>query len=515
MTIDRIVADLTAAWTGGDAAGGVIALFDRGGIRRSWCLGLADLESRRPWTVDTPTRLASISKHVLSVATMRLGIEGEIGRSLHDLHPTLAAVPVARALTMTSGIPDLAETLALSGIPATAALDAERLYGLCRRLDHLNFPCGSQVSYSNTNYRLLQHAVERRGGAILTSWLAHNLFGPLALSTMHLPYDQTEYVPRLASGYWHLAGKPRRGIYGLHFSGSGGMVASAADLAHWLRALIAGRGPLDGMLDRLAVPGALADATPVDYARGLAVHRIGAKVLLGHGGSLPGFKNQFLFDRDSGLGVVAFSNREEADTQGIAAAIMAAALDLPPSAPSDAVSPAGAFVDPETGYTLDLARAANGPTAAFNGAELKLYRASDGGWISNRGYLPVRIADAPVDSASIEASVGGAPTRRWQRARADQPRDDIAGTYTNDALAVRHRIVAQGGGLALEYAGGVAPDAPHPLVATAADCWRTTATSSGPWQVKPVLRFRRDGAGRIEGFTLSSNRSRGWWFARS
>jgi hypothetical protein len=36
----------------------------------------------------------------------------------------------------------------------------------------------------------------------------------------------------------------------------------------------------------------------------------------------------------------------------------------------------------------------------------------------------------------------------------------------------------------------------------------------GPWRLRPALRIMRDAGGGVGGFTLSSNRSRGWRFDR-
>jgi CubicO group peptidase (beta-lactamase class C family) len=296
MSIEHVVTEATRGWSEGDGAGGVIALFDGGGITRSWCLGLADIESRRAWTLETPTRLASISKHVTAAAIFKLGLEKTLGAQLPELQGPLAATSMSRALTMTSGIPDLGESLTLAGLTQAMHLGAERLHRLSCRIAHLNFASGTEVSYSNTNFRLAQHIVERATGEAFPPWLRRNFFAKLKLATFALAEDQGEVFPGLASGYWHQDGKPRRGSYGMHYSGSGGMVASASDLVAWLNALLRGDAPLAGLFARLAEPGRLVDGTPVGYSHGFMLHRLGTLDLVGHGGSLPGYKNHFLLD---------------------------------------------------------------------------------------------------------------------------------------------------------------------------------------------------------------------------
>ena len=513
MTIEQIIGAATRSWVSGDAAGGVIAVFDGDGIRHSWCLGLADLESRRAWTLDTPTRLASISKHVLSACVFSLGLDRTLGSYLPELQPALAATTMSRALTMTSGLPDLGESLTLAGLSTTTSMGAERLFALAARIAHLNFPSGGEVSYSNTNFRLAQHAVERQTGKPLRDWLRANFFAPLGLASFELPTDQSEFVPGLAAGYYHVEGKPRRGSYGLHFSGSGGMVASARDLVAWLQALARGDGPLRGLFAKIAAPGVLASGKPIGYSHGFMLHRLGDRDLVGHGGSLPGYKNHFMMDPGSGRGVVVLSNREETEAQSLALAVLAAELGIAHAPRSPDRVPTSLFVDPVTGHTLELTQGPAGASANFLGTEDKLFLGEGGIWSNMAPHMPIRIDPAGPDAATLRASIGGAAARIWQRASgATSP--EFVGTYRCDELDAQHEIVMQGDVLALRYGGGPAPDAACDLRPTARDCFATTTPFNGFTRQRPALRFLRDAAGRLSGFTLSSNRSRGWHFAR-
>ena len=507
MRVEDAIAAATSRWTTPGEAGGVVALFEDGRITRSWCMGLADIESGRGWTTATPTRLASLSKHVTAAAAFALGLDGTLGRHLPELRGPLAATTLSRALTMTSGIPDLGETLALSGISSAASIGAERLHRLSCRIAHLNFAPGAEVSYCNTNFRLAQHAAERASGVPLARWLREHFLAPLGLASFALVEDQSEFVPGLASGYWHERGVPRRGAYGLHYSGSGGMVASAEDFVAWTGALLRGDGALRGLFARLAEPGRLASGAEVGYSHGFMLHRLGELRLVGHGGSLPGYKNHFLLDPASGRGVFVASNREETQAQSLAMAALAADLGIDWSPEPPALVPSGLFVDAGTGDTLEVSQGQAGPVAAFLGAEERIFVDEDGRWSSLAPHFPIRIVPASPGADAIQASVGGAPDRTWTRAggRADPAH---AGRYRCEELDVVHEVVARDDGLAISWGGGPVADAPHALRATLPGCHATTTTPTGPWRQRPALRFSGDG------FELSSNRSRRWRFAR-
>ena len=156
--------------------------------------------------------------------------------------------------------------------------------------------------------------------------------GPLGLP-ITFPYDETEPIPGLATGYWFDGGAWRRGRYGMHISASGGLAGSAAALAGWGAALMAGRGPLHGVLDRLLAPRHFGDGAPSAYRLGLVATRVGGMELVAHSGSLPGYRNHLLMAPEQGVGVVLLLNRDE-DPLLPALRVMGALLNqgIPPPA---------------------------------------------------------------------------------------------------------------------------------------------------------------------------------------
>jgi len=100
---------IASSWRGGP--GGAFLLFDTDRVQASICGGLASLEHGQSFTLDTPSRYASISKHVLATCLLLEGIELEapLGTLLPGLPGAFAAVSLGRALDMTSGLPDMME----------------------------------------------------------------------------------------------------------------------------------------------------------------------------------------------------------------------------------------------------------------------------------------------------------------------------------------------------------------------------------------------------------------------
>ncbi len=109
-------AQLLAGWQTAGQPGGAITLFDTDMTQAVVCAGLADLARRDPFTADTVVRYASITKHIFAALALdapdnALQLDERLGSLLPELQGQLAEVTVGQALDMTSGLPDIRQTL--------------------------------------------------------------------------------------------------------------------------------------------------------------------------------------------------------------------------------------------------------------------------------------------------------------------------------------------------------------------------------------------------------------------
>jgi hypothetical protein len=191
----------------------------------------------------------------------------------------------------------------------------------------------------------------------------------------------------------------------MHFSASGGMAGSAEDLMRWAQALMANDGPCEGLLDILSAPRQFLDGRASMYALGLARHEIGGVALVGHGGSLPGYKNHLLMAPALGAGVLVLSNREETDPFDVTTRVMAALLGatLPPRVA--AMLPEGIFAEAE-GPTWIEHRAG---LLTFLGTAEPLFAGPEPGLaVSRSPYLPIALR---AEGGVITGEIGGAARR--------------------------------------------------------------------------------------------------------
>ncbi|CAH2600291.1 Beta-lactamase family protein [Rhodovastum atsumiense] len=471
---------IAQAWTAEGGPGGAVLLFDADDIRAEACGGLASLELAMPFRTDTVVRYASISKHFLAALVLREGFPGLddfLGTHL-AVQPALGAVTVGRALDMTGGLPDAMETLWLLGVPPGVPMDHGALLAFLQRLDRPDFAPGTEISYSNSGYRLVQAVLEAKGIDIADT-LRRRFLRPLDLA-LRLPYDETEPVPGLAGGYWKSPAGWRRGRYGLHISMSGGLAGSGLDLAIWAQALMVGRGNLDGMLPKLARLRHLADGRPTGYGLGLARYGLGRRVLVGHGGSLPGFKSHFLIDAEARAGVVVVANREDADTATLALRVMAALHGVTVPGPARGILPEGLYAMPGTPFWLEHA----GGVVTCLGAQETVYPEADDTVCGRSAHLPLRLT---VADGAISGEVGHAP-RRFVPVQAGLAPDPAwAGAWTCLAQNARLDVVVTGETAYLRIgAGALLRDLPlRPIGEGRA----LTLRSEGPWTQRACLQF--------------------------
>ena len=404
-----------APWRATPGPGGAIVLFDRSGVRGEAAAGLASLSHGLPFTPDTRARFASITKHIFNAFALGHGLSTEdgLGTLLPGLPAAFAPISVGDALAMTGGLPDLLQTYTLCGLPYSARIDLDTLDAFCDRLDAGNGLPGREIVYSNTGYRMVERGLAGQG-LQFGPWIENTVNAALG-TALRYPVHWDRPLDDLAEGYWRESPQApwRTGFYGPGLSASGAVTGSARDLALWLAALLRADGPAGDVLDRLARPRPLADGRATGYGLGLLETPLGQRILIGHGGSLPGFKNEILFEPGSGTGMVLLCNREDADAQAMALPVMAALLGEPmPAAEAPAGLPQGFFVEDSGPAWIEIA----GAGLTFLGTATELEAGPcHGTAVSTSSYMPVDLRTA---GAEIVGEIGHA-SRRFHPVAAD------------------------------------------------------------------------------------------------
>ena len=286
----------------------------------------------------TQYRIGSISKTMTATLVMRLRDEGRL--TLDDLlYRHLPGTPVGsvtlrQLLGHASGLqrePDSA-----GWWERTEGSDVETLLaGLTP--EKLAHPPHRTYHYSNLAYGLLGAVVERITGRPWVELLGEQILGPLAM--LRTTYNPTEpFAPGYVVHplYGTLNEEPRTDTGAM--APAGQLWSTVTDLARWA-AFLAEPVPevlAPETLAEMCVPVAINDPDTWSGGHGLGVelYRRGERVLVGHGGSMPGYVSIIAVHRPSRTGVVGYANAYGFPIGPLGFAALTEVLDREPAPPA-------------------------------------------------------------------------------------------------------------------------------------------------------------------------------------
>ena len=276
-------------------------------VQRAW--GLADVASGRAADPSTIYRLGSLGKQFTAVLLLKLADRGRlslgdsISRYLTGLRPEWKAITIEQLLNHTSGLPrDFRDPDRHTQNRSDAALVA-----MAAR-DAMVAQPGTTFLYSNTGYMLLGVLVEKLHGKPYGVALRDEIARPLGLTTLRFCGDTGE--GREATAYRRSPNGTRSPIKPVHASqalGSGGVCATASDVAQWNRALHGGQVLSAASYAAMTTPRGA--AAPHHYGFGLYVRPApwGSPVMV-HGGQTSGYTAENAWYPDESLSVTVLYN---------------------------------------------------------------------------------------------------------------------------------------------------------------------------------------------------------------
>ncbi|MFF5446506.1 serine hydrolase domain-containing protein [Streptomyces sp. NPDC012888] len=281
--------------------------------------GKADLATGRAITPATVFDIASNSKQFTADAVLllagrnALSLDDPLSRFLDDPPDWARNVTLADLMHHTSGITDYQDLLEEKGVEVTdpaGQQDAITAVLAARPED----PPGRKFSYSNSNYVLLAHVVERVTGQPFAAFVRREFFTPLGLRMALSPATD---VPGKAKSY-----DARDGSFVPNSSpwkqyGDGAVQTTAGELVRWADNYRTGR--VGGPELLAGVTAGAVSVGDVLRGRGIAEGRYGAGVLvlpdggLVHRGDWEGFHSTFKVSPDRGTAVAVVCNADSPD----------------------------------------------------------------------------------------------------------------------------------------------------------------------------------------------------------
>jgi CubicO group peptidase (beta-lactamase class C family) len=380
----------------------------------AWSAGRGDLPGD---PADVQYRLGSITKTVTAIAVMRLRDEGLVG--LDDpLDRHLSGTPfgdrsISALLSHLGGASSESPGGWWERTPGGALADLDL------REEHAVLPQGRRFHYSNLGFGLLGELVATLRGR---SWLE------VVTDEVLLPLGMTRTTPRpdgtAAQGYavhpWAdvLVEEPEHDAGAM--APAGQLWSTLTDLAQ-LGVLLLGDtgGVLDpDTVEEMATPQAATDAEGQgSYGLGVQSLRSGGALLVGHGGSMPGFLAGLWVDRAEATGAMLLTNTTAGAEGSFAPSLLAILRDHEPRvveawAPAAPPVPLGALgpwywgpsplaLTAIPGGLLHLVKLGR----AARESRFRPHPTVDGAWLGLDGYYAgetLRFVGDPADPTAID-----------------------------------------------------------------------------------------------------------------
>ena len=269
-----------------------VAIVEDGTVVYARAFGTADLAAKTPATPQTRFRIASVTKMFTAVAVMQQVEHGTV-RLDEPLATYLPKAPHAKDVTIrqllmhTSGIWNYGDESFKAGRVTTPVTPSEIIAWTADR--PLEAPPGEKFVYSNTGYVLLGLVVEAVTHRSLARYEQTNIFDRAGMT--ETTFGEVPARVPVATGYMDAGGTPALPYSPSWFYADGDIVSTAADVARFDAALMAGRLVKPETFALMQSSSVIAPLLGPTVRYGLGVMLLPSRTVTwaGHHGGVPGF----------------------------------------------------------------------------------------------------------------------------------------------------------------------------------------------------------------------------------
>jgi CubicO group peptidase (beta-lactamase class C family) len=353
---DARVDAIFTRWTS-DSPGCAVGVSKAGQPVLQKAYGMADLEHDIPNKPDTIFEAGSVSKQFTAIAVLLLAAEGKLSlddparKYIPEIPDYGAPLTVRHMLQHTSGLRDWGEVASIAGWPRTSRVHTHaHVLDIVSRQKALNFPSGTQYSYSNTGYNLAAMLVTRVSGKPFAEFSQERIFKPLGMTHTSWRDDYTRIVKNRAIAYSQAQGGWRQNMPFENVHGNGGLLTTVGDLLKWNENFTAPKVGDAALVKLQQEPGKFNDGKPHTYAMGLMIGTYKGVPEVAHSGSTAGYRAHLTRYPQQQVSVAVLCNAASANAtqfaEGVADLYLGDAIKPdPPQQPRTRPQPAAFTAD--------------------------------------------------------------------------------------------------------------------------------------------------------------------------
>ena len=259
--------------------------------------GMANLEHNVANTPDTVFESGSVAKQFTAMAIMllvqdgRLSLDDQVRKHIPELPDYGVPLTIRHMLTHTSGLRDWGSIASIAGAPRTTReYTHAHVLDIVSRQKALNFPPGTQWSYSNTGFNLAAIIVDRVSGMSFAEFSKRRIFEPLGMTSTHWRDDHRRIVKNRAIAYSTSAGAYEIEMPFENVHGNGGLLTTVGDLLKWNENFARPAVGDGALVAQMATVGKYGDGRNLDYGLGLYVRPLDGVTNVYHSGSTAGYR---------------------------------------------------------------------------------------------------------------------------------------------------------------------------------------------------------------------------------
>lgn len=298
--------------------------------------GKASLELNVSMDTSMVFQIGSVTKQFTAVCILKLYAEGKLSlndsikKYIPDYPEPGAFITIHHLLNQTSGIVEYLQI-------KSAANDPGKYYATCLELvnifknEPLRFAPGERWEYSNSNYAVLGHIIEKVSGKKYTEYVEENIFRPL---NMNNTYNGTvsQIIEGRVPGYSSNARGEitNAGYLDLSYANAGGSILSTtSDMLKWSRSLVNHKVVKWETLVKAITNYSTTKGIKTHYGYGWFLNEINGSSTIEHSGGTRGFASHAVYLPREDVYVVLLTNFVGCATDKIGNMVAAIAIDKP------------------------------------------------------------------------------------------------------------------------------------------------------------------------------------------